>query len=300
METRIEQDITHTAPPALPWYHPVTAVLIDDNESFLYNLTLQIDDDLAFKLFTSPLEALQYINSTAKQNPGEDDYEISLPYADIATLKTHLTQPRRFKSCPVVVVDYSMPSMDGLTFCRNLQQTEIKKILLTATMEQGAAIQAFNSGLIDRFISKHEPDWIEKLNHHIRQCQYSYFAELGKPLLKQLDADDYAYMNMAEFQAVFDTLCAKYKVIEYYLAASPGGYFMLSEQQHMRLIIVRQEEISQPANNTSRFLIPYSRLAYTDYYYALIDETGIETTEAISRYSDYISLLDQALLDQHE
>ena len=44
----------------------------------------------------------------------------------------------------VVVVDYFMPEMDGVTFCRRLNNPSIGKILLTGRAEDSVAIEAFN------------------------------------------------------------------------------------------------------------------------------------------------------------
>lgn len=281
----------------LPFYHPSTVILVDDNETFLYDLALQIDDGLAFKLFTSPLDALQYINSTSNNYKLDVEHTVNtLPYSDVARLNDRLDESNHYMANTVVIVDYTMPVMDGLTFSRNIKQADIKRIVLTATMEQGEAIQAFNTGLIDKYISKHESNWLEKLNNHIRHSQFNYFASLGKQILNKLDVETYSFMNMPIFNDLLNKLCIEYKIIEYYLASSPGGYFMLSDSQQLRLIVVNSEEMNALNNDQYQFIVPYNKLENSDYYYALIEETASK----MSCYGDYIKILDQSLFDTHQ
>ena len=45
-----------------PYFHPTTVCLVDDNESFLRSLSLEIPENLAFRGFTDPQVALDLVN----------------------------------------------------------------------------------------------------------------------------------------------------------------------------------------------------------------------------------------------
>ena len=55
---------------------------------------------------------------------------------------------KRFAMKTVVVVDYSMPNMNGLEVCKALEDLPLKFIMLTGKAEPETAIEAFNDGLI--------------------------------------------------------------------------------------------------------------------------------------------------------
>ena len=138
-----------------PFYFPTTVVFVDDSASFLGNLSLQLDESLAYRLFESPLEALECINAANGRPSLAQTYFSS--YRDVESLsganrvidvnvdKIHrqVYKEDRFKEISVVVVDYAMPEMDGLEFCRNIKNSAIKKILLTGRADRKAGSQCF-------------------------------------------------------------------------------------------------------------------------------------------------------------
>ena len=48
-------------PPLAPYFHPTTVCFVDDNESFLRSLDLQLPVGWAYKSFTDPLIALDFL-----------------------------------------------------------------------------------------------------------------------------------------------------------------------------------------------------------------------------------------------
>jgi CheY-like chemotaxis protein len=64
----------------------------------------------------------------------------------------------RYALARVCVVDYSMPSMDGLQALSELVDWPGSKVLLTGQADEQIAVRAFNRGLIDQFIPKQSPD----------------------------------------------------------------------------------------------------------------------------------------------
>src|SRR5690606_26705254 len=148
-----------------PFYFPTQAVLVDDDPDFLDGISLMLDKSLSYRLFQSASAALKYVNeahkhvqflqrcyTSYKTGPLESD---SLSHIDIGKLHHEVLNGFRFQTCSTVIVDYSMPEMNGLEFLMSLKNPFIRKVLLTGQADMELAIKAFNQQLIDQFIDKH-------------------------------------------------------------------------------------------------------------------------------------------------
>ena len=47
--------------PLTPYFHPTTVVFVDDNQSFLDSLDLELPVGWAYRCFTDPLEAFDFL-----------------------------------------------------------------------------------------------------------------------------------------------------------------------------------------------------------------------------------------------
>ena len=124
-----------------PFYFPTQVILLDDDPDFLEGVSLMLNKCLSFKLFQSAQQALDYVNnahrhvkiqercySNYKTGPLESD---SLSHIDIDKLHLEVLNGSRFQTASTVIVDYSMPEMNGLEFLLQLKNPFIKKVLLT-------------------------------------------------------------------------------------------------------------------------------------------------------------------------
>ena len=150
-----------------PFYFPTQVILLDDDPDFLEGVSIMLNKCLSFKIFQSAHQALEYVNnahknvhiqercySNYKTGPLESD---SLTHIDIDKLHLEILNGSRFQTASTVIVDYSMPEMNGLEFLLQLKNPFIKKVLLTGQADMELAIKAFNKQLIDQFIYKHDP-----------------------------------------------------------------------------------------------------------------------------------------------
>jgi DNA-binding NtrC family response regulator len=106
--------------------HP-TVLLVDDEEMVLSSIKsfFAIETDYTLITFTSPLEALQDL----EQNP---------------------------RSVDLVVSDYLMPEMDGITFLAKVKEKLplVPRILLTGYADKENAIKAINNVGLYQYIEK--------------------------------------------------------------------------------------------------------------------------------------------------
>ena len=180
-----------------PYYHPTTTAIIDDSPDFLSNLSLNLDPSLAFRVFESPLLALDALNSVHANAPGperffsiyqhreEHSFDHHVIDLNLARIYREVFNEKRFQRFSVMVVDYDMPEMDGLELCRRLSHSPVRKVLLTGRADDKLAIKAFNEGIIDRFIPKQDPDATKLLQDTIREMQLGpYVVDLARRAAK--------------------------------------------------------------------------------------------------------------------
>ncbi|NIE67721.1 response regulator [Burkholderia sp. Ax-1719] len=236
----------------LSW--PTTAAFVDDSAAFLSNLSLQLDPELAFRLFSSPTEALRFLNGRAAVD--QPASPIFSPYLDrteendahqviamrVDAIRSLVHRPARFESVSVVVVDYDMPELNGIEFCRRLTNPALKKIVLTGKADEHVAVKSFNEGVIDRFIRKHEVDAVETLNQTIRDMQAAFFDKTCGAVLDALAVSEYAFLKddglAKHVQGIFETL----GIVEHYLSYQPHGLLMFDAQGTAYLLILHTDE----------------------------------------------------------
>ncbi|WP_051228878.1 response regulator [Paludibacterium yongneupense] len=238
----------------LPFYFPSTVAFVDDSHDFLVNLSLQLDGRLAFRLFDSPVDALLALNGKPDRkslverffSPSHqsDDSSMSHQVLDmnLDNIVREVHNQRRFEQISVVVVDYDMPEIDGLEFCRNIKDPGVKKILLTGKADEKIAVQAFNQGMIDRFFLKQDSDVIPMLNRSIVELQQAYFASMARTVAETLYLGPHPFLRDECFADEFHRLCKRLGIIEFYLTATPDGFLLLDAEGAATLLIVKTEE----------------------------------------------------------
>ncbi|OGT97480.1 MAG: hypothetical protein A2298_05650, partial [Gammaproteobacteria bacterium RIFOXYB2_FULL_38_6] len=153
--------------------------------------------------------------------------------------------PRRFKTISVLVVDRSMPRIDGLDFCRTFQTSSAQKLLMTATPMQKEAIQAFNEGVIHHFIEKNELSFFDDLNEAIHCLQQDYFNSLTQSAMDHLNTRPHRCFKDAKFIELFYALIEKQAFVEYYLIDYSGSYLLFTKEGEPALLAVKSEEDMQ-------------------------------------------------------
>lgn len=235
------------------FYYPTQVILVDDDPDFLDAVSLILPRDLSYRLFQSARQALTHINdaqqhaelirrvySSYKTGPFDSD---TLTHIEINELYKEIYNAQRFSTPSVVVVDYSMPSMNGLEFCASLTNPYTKRILLTGQADTDLAVQAFNAGLIDQFISKRDHDLEQKLKRSIATLQQQYFSKSFKLITDPVVANSQSrFVNNPDFLSYFNALRKQHKFIEYYLIDEPySGFVLLNRKGEVAVLLILPE-----------------------------------------------------------
>ncbi len=240
----------------LPYYHPTTVVLVDDNENFLKSFSLQLPEDLSWMTFTSARSCLEFLNrpspresleklclSLHNSQPGRNHNLIRM---DFTLIEQEISNPSRFTDISVLIVDYDMPEMDGLELCRRIENPRIKKILLTGVADEKIAVNAFNDGLIDRFFMKNEPDIGETLNMAIQAMQRAYFKNISTVIQNALALKAPDFLYDPEFIAFFEKFYRENRIVEYYYVEDPRGILLVGDNGSLtRLVVFSESELEQ-------------------------------------------------------
>ena len=232
------------------FYYPTQVILVDDDPDFLDAVSLILPRDLSYRLFQSARQALTHINSAQqhaelirrvyssyKTGPFDSD---TLTHIEINELYKEIYNAQRFNTPSIVIVDYSMPSMNGLEFCANLTNPNIKRILLTGQADTELAVQAFNAGLIDQFISKKDHDLEQKLKNSITTLQQHYFSKSFKLITDPVIANSQSrFISNPDFISYFNALRSRHKFIEYYLIDEPySGFALLTPKGELAILLI--------------------------------------------------------------
>jgi CheY-like chemotaxis protein len=236
-------------------YFPSTVVFVDDSRDFLLNFVLHLDEGLAYRVFDSPVEALECIQKKkcelellSERCNNEYQEAQSCPLTnhtnnfDFAAIHAEVYNYRRFSEISVVVVDYAMPYMDGLEFCRRIDDNNIKKILLIGQADEKLAREAFNEGLIHRYIKKSDLQMAELISQSIHDLQMQYFQNMSDVILRVLSVNAPSCLHDKKFAEIFWSFCKEKGIVEFYLADNSGSFLMLDDDAHISFFIIKSED----------------------------------------------------------
>lgn len=236
-------------------YFPSTVLFVDDSRDFLLNFVLQLEEDLSYQVFDSPQKALTSIchvhgelerlknrclsEYTEAEHCPTTNSTINL---NLSAIHGEIYNRERFSEVSCVVVDYAMPGMNGLEFCQKLKHLPIKKILLTGQADEKIAIEAFNKGLIDRYIKKNAENVSGLITDAIRQLQADYFSTMSETITNMLSVASPNCLQDEVFIDFFKDLLKSKAVVEYYLMDNSGSFLMLDAEGEMSSLIVKNEQ----------------------------------------------------------
>lgn len=237
-------------------YHPISALFVDDNESFLDTIKHELSHYGKMLTCADPKAAIQMIKESEAtitddvahvieqiESEKASDFTVNLL---IDKIHHAIYNPARCLAIAVIFVDYLMlPDMNGIEFCKALKKINnlnAEYVMLTAEADEETAIEAFNAGWINKFLIKSpDPALNEKIIQITEEAKARYFERVSQNIIHDLGQPFQALINSAAFQTVFDSIFQQSNAAEYYLVDKHGSYVFLDKHVNPTWFIVRSQ-----------------------------------------------------------
>ncbi len=235
-------------------FYPTQIVFVDDNPDFLDALSMAFSKQFNVQSFDNTDAALRYINEYQREANLIANDEKPKPQGDSDTwvkrVLTHQNIKRfdelRIKEVSVLVVDYSMPSMNGIEFCEKIKNSSIKKILLTGYATPADAVRAFNNNTIHYYLKKNDENMLQDLEVAIQQLQHAYFNELSSSLKAGAIDSGTPFFADPQLARYFEDACESLGVIEYYYLTNPSRFALrTSDSGNFSCVIYTEDDIAE-------------------------------------------------------
>ncbi|WP_131777802.1 response regulator [Legionella fairfieldensis] len=199
-----------------------------------------MSDDYLVSIYSDPYKALEEIISTYKENmiSNSSDFLIELEdedndknyfSVDFSKIKAIDKSPVKNSIISVAIVDYSIPLMNGIEFCEKIAHLPILKIMLTGHADFKIAVDAFNKGIIDRFLVKDTPNMLDEIVESIKFMQNQFFEKQSYPLLNCLSATKETLITSSEYGDHLKSIINQLNAKEYYMLNALGNYLLITQ-----------------------------------------------------------------------
>ncbi|MEO0619113.1 MAG: hypothetical protein AAFZ01_07510 [Pseudomonadota bacterium] len=246
----------------LPFFHPSSVVVVDDDPIFLESFAFHFDELFVCETFSRPEEAIAHFKSK-QDHPGlvrglfsgatdHDERGLTaegdpIMRMDGARLKQLVGDESRFRELSLLIVDFSMPGLNGIDVCRQLKDHPARKLLLTGKAGKDTAVQAFNEGLIDSYHMKQEAGLSQTLAREVLRLQELYFRDVTRPIELAFEVQNTDLAKHEGFCTYFGQVRDARGVAEYYRMTQPSGVALITEDGHPMFLVVQDEETQKSA-----------------------------------------------------
>ncbi|GAB4391992.1 MAG: response regulator [Gammaproteobacteria bacterium] len=243
-------------------YYPTKVIIVDNPFGFLANLSIQLEPSLCCQVIKLPYLAFKaieqvYTPTAIHENSSlltqinapksvvhqiAQDEDNAITNWKISMLHHEVYNPLRFNDISVVVVDFVMVGMDGVQFCKRIQDPSIKKIIVVPKVFEKLAMQAFNRGIIDCYLRRDDPNLVNLLEENINILQRRYFVDISYQILKTFNQPFNSWLHEPKFASFFKHICNEYQIAEYYLTELSGSFLLLDADGHSKCFIVKSAD----------------------------------------------------------
>lgn len=228
---------------------PTTLLALDDDQDLLDNIQYALSSQYKCICTSDPIEAYNLLDKNrgwtksllekgVSQIYPEDDPSMFSVSLNIPLLKNQISNSDRFKHIAILIIDYDMPKKNGLEFIRELNDPQLKVIMLTGKATPDMVIKAFNDKKIHRYISKGEPDYDKKISQYINELQAEFFLDFSKFILDSLKESKNQILENKSFVDLLNNVIQENKIVEYYLLDESGSFLMLDDKADNQIWLI--------------------------------------------------------------
>ncbi|HAT1722151.1 TPA: response regulator [Legionella pneumophila] len=254
------------------FYHPIKVIFLDDNRAFLDALDLEFGEKFNILTLTNSDKAFQLIDNDS-QDVSQSIFklmnDVNLDTTndrvigfDVSKMLNLIYDKARFEHAPLLVVDYQMPAINGIEFCKRLKERKVFKIMLTAEADKDTAIKAFNNGLIDKFILKTSENLYPEITLAVHDLTQRYFRELTKNIVNAYENSINDLFDNELYQQLFANVQTQAQSVEYYLVDNSGSVVFLDKDAKPTWLIIRHvKELSDQLDLMQGYELPEQTMA---------------------------------------
>lgn len=226
----------------LPLFHyPGRRLWVDDDVTLLKMMMFSFGED-NINTFNSARECLAYVAlKSNEENPSDIliNNLINFDTAEIRDLSNNLDLDNEIT---VMIIDYNMPEMDGISLAKATSHLPIQKILLSGNIQDAEITLALKHNIIQRFVQKGESQMHAKLTDSLNTLAVDYFKQKTKPLMSQLKTESRLALSDKGFIEFFNEFCASNSIKEYYFVEKQGGFLCIDEEGKSQFLPVQLRE----------------------------------------------------------
>ncbi len=212
----------------LPFEHPTTIALVDDDADFLSSFGLaQRRESGPLKSFYRPQDVINAFRRQRRQpvDPAKPGAEACIADAD------------RFATFSVLITDYEMGPLSGVDVCRQIEDRAVGRIMVTGKVDERYAVRAFNENLIDRYLRKDDPELVELTSQYVTELKQEYFLRSAAHISESIYRTRAGFLFVDQMAAIFEESRQQNGVVEYYLSMDLPGFLMLDAEGELLLSI---------------------------------------------------------------
>ena len=234
-----------------PYYHPTTLLVLDDDPYYVESFKFHFGDQFPCVSYTQPEHAIEHMLSQESRrptfdnvlqrtiaNPGAAQGQPEAASRGADQILRLLSDPNRFRRVSVLVVDFDMPSMTGVQVCRALHHLPVRKLLLTGKAGVDTAISAFNEGVIDTFLTKHDPEIQKTLPRQVLRLQGEYFKMTTDALGAAMGRQEVPFLMDSGIQETIAGIVKSRGIVEHYVMAHPSGVLLADHAGAALMLVV--------------------------------------------------------------
>jgi FixJ family two-component response regulator len=236
----------------LPIFYSKPLIIIVDDDIRVTNALYELLNKFYTVLkFNDPNNLLNYVinyksffdNNKFLRSFTESEYadipNKSLVEFDISKLLDSIDHTDLQKEIGVVLIDYLMPDLDGISLCKKIIDYPFKKILFTGSEEYKMGIMAIRDGLIDSYIDKTET--ADNLLNKILDSSFNYYNQNTFSLKQNIEAENILPLSDKLFVNYFMKLFNEYDVVQFCLYDKNGSIFMIHSNGEKSILLVHTD-----------------------------------------------------------
>jgi len=228
-------------------FYSMKKIILDDDHAFSQSILLKMQGK-NFISYNSPRDTLDYLlqvyqpilvksDLIDKNSSLADSFTQHIININVEKLKKILFEPVH-QDISVILVDYHMPDMNGIDFLNQIRHLPMRKALITGENDYKIAIDAFNSGLVDAYLRKDDPDFPDKIQKIVSELEWKYFIELSNLIS---DIPTFSYLKNIHFVTAFKQFIQEKNISAFSLTHTQGNFITQNKQNEQYHILVRNK-----------------------------------------------------------